>query len=359
MHRTNALLLSTLSLALIGGACTWSPEQNVNNVGSAGGAGRKTGPQGAGGTGVSVDGSIGPTDGANCGVMSITTTKQPADVLLVQDKSGSMDMDASGANCNTPGCSKWDQMTPALIQVVTQTQADVRWGLKFFSDPNGRNQCAVNNMVQVAPGQNNGMAITTAINGTMPGGATPTRLAVSAAATYLRGNADTNPKYILLATDGLPNCIPNNNNQQADDTTGAVQAIATALTMGIPTFVVGIGSTGATATLTMMAQAGGRPTAAAPFYYQVNSQADLVAALSMISGSVASCTFALNGTPPDPTNVKVQGDGVTIPPNDVNGWVYEPGDHAITLKGTYCDRVLSGDIKNVAVLFGCGIGNIP
>jgi len=35
MHRTNALSLSILSLVLMGGACTWSPEQNVNNTGAA------------------------------------------------------------------------------------------------------------------------------------------------------------------------------------------------------------------------------------------------------------------------------------------------------------------------------------
>ncbi len=358
MHRRNTLLASFVSIGLLGG-CTWSPEGNVNG-GGVGGFGGHIDHGGVGGTGVGFDGSIGPTGDMNCGITRIPTTKQPADVLIVQDKSGSMDQDPTGANCpnNMPGCSKWDQMTPPINQTVMATQADIRWGLKFFPDP-GANACQVNNTVLVPVAQNNAMAINTAIAGVMPGGSTPTRTAINNAVTYLNGNGDTNPKYILLATDGLPNCAPGGGNTQNSDAMGAVTAIANALTAGIPTFVVGIGNTGAAATLTMMAQAGGRPTAAAPFYYQVNSGADLVAALSTISGSVRSCTFQLGSKPPDPTNVKVQADGVTVPPSATDGWGFNPGITAVILTGSYCQHVLDGTTQDVQVLFGCGINNIP
>ncbi len=358
MHRMNTLLVSFVSIGLLGG-CTWSPEQNINGGGQAGFGGHID-RGGVGGTGVAVDGSIGPTTDSNCGVSTITTTRQPADVLYLQDKSGSMDQDPTGANCpnNMPGCSKWDQMTPPINQTVMATQADVRWGLKFFPDPN-TNGCAVNNTALVPVAPNNATPIANAIAGVGPGGSTPTRVAINNAVTYLNGNGDTNPKYILLATDGLPNCIPGNNNTQTGDAAGAVTAIANALTAGIPTFVVGIGNTGAAATLTMMAQAGGRPTAAAPFYYQVNSGADLVAALGQISGSVRSCTFSLSSKPPDPANVKVQADGVTVPPSATDGWGFNPAVTQVILTGDYCTKVLDGTIMNVTVLFGCGINNIP
>jgi hypothetical protein len=357
MHRRNTLLASLVSIGLLGG-CTWSPETNINGGGQAGGAGH-LGGGGPGGKGVIVDGSGQPTSDANCGITKIPTTKQPADVLYVQDKSGSMDQDPTGGNCNgMAGCSKWDQMTPPINQTVMATQADVRWGLKFFPDPNTM-ACAVNNTVQVPVALNNATPIANAIAAVGPGGSTPTRVAINNAVTYLNGNGDTNPKYILLATDGLPNCAPGGGNTQNSDANGAVTAIANALTAGIPTFVVGIGNTGAAATLTMMAQAGGRPTAAAPFYYQVNSGADLVAALSAISGSVRSCTFSLSSKPPDPTNVKVQADGVTVPPSATDGWGFNPGITAVILTGSYCQNVLNGTTKDVEVLFGCGINNIP
>ncbi len=356
MHRRNTLLASFVSIGLTVG-CTWSPEANINGGGPGGntGGGNHGGP---GGVGVGFDGSIGPTGDMNCGVSTITTTKQPADVLIVQDKSGSMNQDPTGANCNAAGCTKWEQIIPPINQTVMATQADVRWGLKFFPDP-GNNACGVNNTALVPVGLNNAMAISTAIAGVQPGGSTPTRVAINNAVTYLMGNGDTNPKYILLATDGLPNCGPGGGNQQASDANGAVMAIANALTAGIPTFVVGIGNTGAAATLTMMAQAGGRPTAATPFYYQVNSSADLVTALSQISGSVRSCTFQLSSKPPDPTNVKVQADGVTVPASATDGWGFNPAVTAVILTGSYCTRVLDGTIMNVTVLFGCGITGIP
>ena len=59
--------------------------------------------------------------------------------------------------------------------------------------------------VQVAP--NNAAAVTAAITATTPdGNGTPTGDAINAAVAYLKKLTDTNPKYILLATDGEPSC---------------------------------------------------------------------------------------------------------------------------------------------------------
>ncbi len=107
----------------------------------------------------------------------------------------------------------------------------------------------------------------------------------------------------------------------------------------------------------MMSTNGMHPRAGTPNYYVVNNTAELVTALAAIGTQVSSCTYTLDTVPPNPANVRVEGDGQVIPPNDVNGWVYEAGMRAITLKGTYCDNVLNNTIQNVVVLFGCG--NIP
>ena len=56
-----------------------------------------------------------------------------------------------------------------------------------------------------------------------------------------------------------------------------------------------------------------------------------------------------------PVAVKVQADGVTVPPSATNGWGYNPTMTAIILTGSYCDDVVSGTIHNVVVLFGCGL----
>src|SRR5882672_929249 len=88
-----------------------------------------------------------------------------------------------------------------------------------------------------------------------PGGRTPTAAAVMSGATYLNGLADPNPKYILLATDGEPNCAGGRQGGGGGtDRAGAVAAVRMSAAAGIPVYVVGIGNvTASVTTLNMMA----------------------------------------------------------------------------------------------------------
>jgi len=209
---------------------------------------------------------------------------------------------------------------------------------------------------------NNAAAIATAITAAMPGSSTPTRTAMQAAVTYLQTLTDTNPKYILLATDGLPNCAATGGTTMGDDSAAAEQAVADALTAGFPTFVVGIGNTMGTTTLNAMAMKGGKPQMVPPAttsFYQVNNTNDLVTALSSIVGSVASCTFNL-GTAPNnfSTNkaIDVFGDNVKITqdPTMTDGWNYVGGGYdQIQFYGPTCDRIMSGAIMDVTVTYRC------
>ena len=119
----------------------------------------------------------------------------------------------------------------------------------------------------------------------------------NAAVQYFQGNSDGNTHYILLSTDGLPQC------DTGDDSAAAVTAVTAAATAGIKTIVVGIGNdpTG-DATLTSMAMAGGMPNTVAgqSAYYQVNSTTDLVNALNTITGQLVSCSYPLSMAPPNP-----------------------------------------------------------
>jgi hypothetical protein len=285
----------------------------------------------------------------------------PPDLLIVLDKSASMANGPDDTPCgNTPGCQpKWDSMTAAIEQVTKQTETTIRWGLKLFAN---NNTCAVNAGAAVDVGPNNAAAIASAIGMNMPGGHTPTRLAETSGATYLMGLTDPNPKYILLATDGIPNCIPGGRSQTTVDSTGAEQAVLDAAMAGIPTFVVGVGNVaGAVATLTQMAINGGRPQTADPRYYPVSSTADLVSVLTTIGGQITSCTFALAMAPPDPTNIGVYGDGARIPQDKThtNGWDYGAGMKSIELFGAACDNVKTGKTKGVQAVFGCPGQVIP
>jgi hypothetical protein len=223
------------------------------------------------------------------------------DVLLVQDRSGSMNDDENGLSCNG-GCSansKWSQMKTAVTNVLQSTQGSVNWGVKYFPD-NSACDASMPPAVGIAP--SNGAAVADSIARTLPGGTTPTRDAITFGTSYLQGLTDTNPKFLLLATDGLPNCpagcaamtTANAACTQTDNPTEdlAVEAaVMTAAAQGIKTFVVGIGNV-ATAqnTLNQLALDGGEAqTGGATSYYAATDEAALEAALTSIVGKIAGC----------------------------------------------------------------------
>jgi hypothetical protein len=369
------LVPALLPVAVV--SCAFSPDEN-GMVALTGGGNRPVtgiggsigGPTGGGGTGAVTN---------SCGEQVHEASKLPPDILIVLDRSGSMDNDITDKGCNgnrSGGCgtsSKWGLMTPAIKQVVTATDTSVNWGLKFFADP-GSSSCSVNNGAAVAIGANTGAAVTSAIDGQTNaaggisnGSRTPTRLAINGARTYLSGVKTENPKYILLATDGLPNCAPGASDSTSDDSAGAIQAVKDAAAAGIPTFVVGIATSGtgtADATLSSMATAGGYPKAGSPSYYSVSSTSEFVSVLQGLVAVAATCTFAV-GTPPTDdgstsrSQIDLYGDGSVIPRDTShgNGWDYTDASMtSVVVYGATCDQIKNGTIKSVSVKFRCIIG---
>jgi hypothetical protein len=361
-------------------SCTFSPgpagsESTGSSTGTSGsgilGAANSTGSTGTGtSTGTGAGGTTGSStgtaasnggtpspDGSNCGLQQFGLQNVPPDLLIIQDKSGSMANDVNDMRCRGMACvSKWSDVTTAIDMVVSETDTTIRWGLKFFAN---NNTCGVDAgaIVPIAP--MNAMPIANAIAATMPGGSTPTRLAITSGVAYLQSLTDPNPKFILLATDGEPNCIPGNQDQGADDSAGAVMAVQAAAMAGFPVFVVGVGNVApAIATLNMLADAGGRPQAGATHYYPVMSTMDLVNVLKTIGGMITSCNFSLGKAPPDPSNIGVYANGNTamkIPhdPTHANGWDYGAGMTSITLYGPACTNVMNMTTKTVETIFGC------
>ena len=368
MRPANIVRLGAVCAAVMVGACGFSPSKPPS--GSAGSSGGTSSPIGGfGGAGATQAGQAGQGGNMSCGTVDRQSNKLPPDILIVLDRSGSMQQDpATGQNCTTPGCSKWDQTTSAINQVLGQTDTTVNWGLKLFGTNNG---CTVSNMTENPVMPMNAMAIQTRIAGTTTGSNTPTRAGIQAATTYLAGLADPNPKFILVATDGSPNCpatcsgnncnmTPNPAEEQA-----VVDAITAAAGMNIKTFVVGIATASdpdADMTLTNMANAGGVPRMGTPSYYPVASQADLVTALGQIVTVAASCIFPI---PNPPTNdgttskgdIQVKGDNTVIPPLDPNnGWTYtDAAMSGIELHGSACDMVKAGNIQTVTIVFNCHV----
>jgi hypothetical protein len=275
---------------------------------------------------------------------------QPPDLLIVLDKSVSMGDSPPGG-----GGSKWSQVTAAIESTVMGTQAQIFWGLKYFASVD--NSCTVNSGADVGVATNNYTAIQRSIGMNGPATYTPTRAAMEQAGAYMASLTDTNPRYILLATDGLPNCAVGHSNRLDSDDAAAEAAVTTVAGMGIHTFVIGIATDStATATLNQLAQNGLEPRASGPpYYYPANNQAEFAAAIGAIAGQIISCTLTLQSVPPNPSLVSVVADGTNVPRDGThaNGWDFGPGMTSIILYGSYCSGLRAGTLHNVQAIFGC------
>jgi len=291
----------------------------------------------------------------NCGAQAFNLERAPAEILIVLDRSGSMSMNVNGV-----AGSKWVNMTAALNDTLMATDSTVQWGFKLFPDPDG---CNVADPVNVPIAAMNFATISAAISATQPNGNTPTALAMNKAVAYLQTSTTTTPKYIVLATDGEPNCGVRvggngNNNGGTSDAPAAIMAVGAAAAAGFHTFVIGVATTGTAAdtTLGAMAVAGLEPRAVDPKYYPVASRADLVAALGLITGQVTSCFFPLSQAPPASSDVTVRVNGMTIPRDASHTTGWDLTNNGVQIYGSYCDALKGGGAGDkVEVVYGCFI----
>jgi len=269
--------------------------------------------------------------------------RSPPEMMLVLDRSESM-LEQVPETMR----SRWIEISSALREVLIQTDGSVLWGLKGYPTTA---KCTVGPTPEVAIGGSSAPVVS-AIEAGPPlrGNGTPTAAGIKAAAATLASRPTTNPKYILLATDGQPTCTVENGARDS------IAAIAAARAAGLPTFVVGIATAGTAAhtTLNAMAEAGGQARAVDPRYFPATIQSDLVAVLTDITNQV-TCTFPLAKSPPLPDDVVVTVDGIQVErdPNRSDGWEYVEGGRAVQLFGEACVQLRARQAQAVNITFGC------
>jgi hypothetical protein len=249
--------------------------------------------------------------------------------------------------------SKWDAMKRTLNALVEAYKTNIRFGLTMFP---GDDNCGAGK-INVPLESDNWQTIQQNLN-LAPFGNTPTPMTLAAVRSYLLGTPPgKGPRYVLLATDGMPNCGAQEDSDTSSETLLEVQQLAAS---GLKTFVVGFGDVvmANPALLNQLAQAGGVPNPKGPqAFYSATSEAELKNAFFGIAGGIIPppCTYALNGAPPDPDNVTVTFDGQPVPRSKSNaaGWNYGSGGMEITFFGPTCDQLRSGSVKEVKFLFGC------
>jgi hypothetical protein len=365
--------------------------------GSAGSGGTTgSGGTGAGGTTPPISptggGPIGggPGDGGvlGCAVSTVKSELLPANILVVLDRSGSM-------NCNLPpitesaACeknpvpsdmtqpTKWAVVRKALKDAVAALPPTASVGLSYF---NTNDECGANSSPSVGVkllNQGQIDALGSNLDGAKAFGGTPIVGATVLAFKHLHQQAQVSGnKFVLLLTDGAETC-------DAEKISELATEIPKATGVNIRTFVIGApGSEPARGMLSEMAylggtaqsatcQHGGLGAAAGDCHFDMTTTkdfgADLAIALKRISGSL-TCSFDLptsQSGPIDLTRVNVRytkgsAPGIDIPQDKnspcqagAQGWQYSSDNTRILLCGSICDEVRNDVSGRIDIVLGC------
>jgi hypothetical protein len=356
-------------------------------AGGAGGFDIDTGTQG---------GSGGIDPDAGCAKNTVKGTLIPANLLLVVDRSGSMNCNLPSDGQSTTECeaapvrkfpalpSKWELTRDGLGSAIDQLQAsgnDVSTGVIMFpiddrcavtDDPNN----PANSGVELLPLDDpHRIALKTYLGAVNPKGLTPiagsTILAYSYFHQKLLAGQITGNNFVVLLTDGFETC-------KSDELPKLLaQDVPAAASIGIRTFVIGApGSEDARSLLSQIAFIGGTAKSAActhdpapnnvgDCHFDMTTAqdfgAELTAALAAISGTVLSCELDVpqsdQGLPVDKDRVNVDLNGATIAPDNdpcatANGWQYNADKSKIVLCGTACTDAKKPN-SEVTIVLGC------
>ncbi|HMA92813.1 MAG TPA: hypothetical protein VKP30_09010 [Polyangiaceae bacterium] len=325
-------------------------------------------------------------------------------MLIVLDKSRSMN-DPQPPDGKAKWVSAMDSLKAALK--VDETLLSYGFMLYPYVDATTAATCnvasgdaAIN--VPVLPASESVPRINELMAANQPSGGTPTAPALAAAYNYYTTGAGKDligTKYVLLVTDGGPNCnagincgpetctshmdrsgtcdgvtVANCcdpvaikrpledgspvNSLCLDDVAVNIQ-LQTMLGQGIKTFVVGIPGSEAYATyLDVFAESGGVPVQGkAHKYYEVKSESDLLAAFTQITTSlVRECEVPLQEEPLDKSRINVAIDCVPILKTATDGtanWEYDQANRRIVVQGKQCELIQTKGVKRIDVVNGC------
>jgi len=279
-------------------------------------------------------------------------TPATADVVFVIDRSGSMRLTLDGLEDRPPDEWRWRVLRDALRDAFSTLDVRVNVGAKFYPDPIDPSMplvppeeaCRSSGGIDVPISPTGESRVISIFDATEPLGGTPTAVAIAEASAALR-RADSARRFIVLATDGGPNCnpdpridpfsctctsapdaclIPDVGVYSCLDEGRTISTISMAAGSGAPVFVIGIEDPTRpdfASVLDAMAVAGGRPREITMpgdrAFYSVRSAIELRDALEVITSSISLCGFVSPSVPADESTFFVEIDGVRIP---ADGW---------------------------------------
>ncbi|MGE0785441.1 MAG: hypothetical protein AB7S26_07125 [Sandaracinaceae bacterium] len=317
-------------------------------------------------------------DAGRCLPQPVILERRGAQIMFAIDGSNSM-LNTIDDREPLPGeLSRWQELGFALGEALMGADPLLEVGAKFFPNQvpgtmGPEEACVVDRGIDVEPARDNVDRLLQSFASTEPLGGTPTAPALEEVrAYYERRPAPGIPRFVVLATDGGPNCNPDTGvpmdrcvctgspTSCLDAMFGRYNCLDEARTLdviratfdglGVPVYVIGIDDPTRPDlgdVLDRMADAGGRPreVPGQRRFYSVREVDDLRGALESITSTIARCVFTLQPVPGTDAELLVTVDGVRIARDATRaeGWDYTAPDRSeLTLFGGACSRVTEG-----------------
>ena len=282
---------------------------------------------------------------ASCPAVHFQAMQTTPAIQLLIDRSTSMldPIDPAGT------ITKYEAVRAALVDasgIVTSLQSRAYFGASLYTYLD--TPCP--ELRSVARAKQNRAAIANLIDTTSPMGATPTGPAIDdAVASFAAAPPPaTSPRFIVLATDGLPNRCPGDT---VDARVRSVAAAQAAFAAGIRLFVLGVDASLPPAHLQDLANAGAG-SGNAPYYLATSPQ-QLTTAFDQIIGNVVSCELAIAGKvdPAAAATGTVELNGQPI--GYGVGWTLA-STSTLRLLGAACTTLKTTPNATVDATFPCG-----
>lgn len=283
----------------------------------------------------------GGTGNGSCSTTSFVVTPVTPYIQLMVDGSGTM-ADGLGGGQNKYNSVR-DTLTTPTTGLLNLLQHKARFGVSIYTSQNTcpklfTQACTLDNMA----------AIRSEFGQTGPQVSDPLPEAIDSMVKNFATAPAGAKKYIVLATDGVPNSCQSNQGDRTDD---AVTATTAAYNAGVSTYVIGLGNV-PTSFLQPMANAGIN-TATGTIYRAADATA-LATNYTAIFTTIMDCEMTLDGTidvaQASLGTVKSNGTPLTYSTD----WT-AVDDHTIKLVGTACSTYnATATAPAITATFTCG-----
>jgi hypothetical protein len=291
-----------------------------------------------------------------CGSSEFTIAEQPPNVMILLDRSASMDGDAGGD-------TRWNVAKKAIETLTAEFDDRVRFGLATYSSciEGGCSAGAV--VVPIAA--HNGQAIVDFLATTVDERSgdgreltddgkikylcdtgdpeTPTGKSLAALVGEKSLLDATRDNAVVLLTDGEENeeCA-----DECDGPCGAKRLLAQ--TPAVKTYVIGLGVN--PDDLDAIAAAGDTEHAIG-----TADEHELSDAFGQVARAVASCDYAVEDQAQDGTDLYVffNNDPKPLERSDDDGWSFDAEAHRLRFHGDACTQIETGSVKDIDVVYGC------